>query len=321
MGSSLIEKRPFGALTRNRSSLMSDAQYTLKDRVRAFWQANPCGTKFTDAEWGTRLFFERVEEHRYGKEWHIPTAADFAGAHGLRVLEIGCGLGTDGAQFARAGADYTGVDLTDTAVDLTRLRFRLFDLPGEFRVADAENLDFADESFDLVYSHGVLHHTPDTGRAVREIHRVLRPGGRAVVMLYHRDSYNYRVNIRLLRRAGAHLLKSKAGLKLVHHLTGEPVASLREHARHIKEDAGSYLAPGEFLSRHTDGAGNPLARVYSRQEARELFKDFARVDLAVHFLNKRWLPAVGNLLPRWAEARLAAHWGWHLWIYARKGEK
>ena len=300
---------------------MSDAQYTLKDRVRAFWQANPCGTKFTDAEWGTRLFFERVEEHRYRKEWHIPTAADFAGARGLRVLEVGCGLGTDGAQFARAGADYTGVDLTDAAVDLARLRFGLFDLPGEFRVADAENLDFADESFDLVYSHGVLHHTPDTGRAVREIHRVLRPGGRAVVMLYHRDSYNYRVNIRLLRRAGAHLLKSKAGLKLAHHLTGEPVASLREHARHIKEDAGSYLAPGEFLSRHTDGAGNPLARVYSRQEARELFKDFAQVDLAVHFLNKRWLPVVGNLLPRSAEARLAAHWGWHLWIYARKGEK
>lgn len=300
---------------------MSDVQYSLKDRVRAFWQANPCGTKFTDAEWGTRLFFERVEEHRYSKEWHIPAAADFAGARGLRVLEIGCGLGTDGAQFARAGARYTGVDLTDAAVDLTRLRFGLFNLPGEFRVADAENLDFADESFDLVYSHGVLHHTPDTERAVGEIHRVLRPGGRAVVMLYHRDSYNYRVNIRWLRRAGAHLLKSKAGLKLAHHLTGEPVASLREHARQIKDDASSYLAPDEFLSRHTDGAGNPLARVYSRQEARELFKDFAQVDLAAHFLNKRWLPVIGNLLPRSVEARLAAHWGWHLWIYARKGER
>jgi SAM-dependent methyltransferase len=297
---------------------MSEANGNLKDRVRAFWQANPCGVKFADAEPGTRLFYERVEEHRYGKEWHIPAAADFAGARGLRVLEIGCGLGTDGAQFVRAGADYTGVDLTLAAVELARRRFELFELPGKFQVADAESLEFADESFDLVYSHGVLHHTPDAPRAVREIHRVLRPRGRAVVMLYHRNSYNYRVNIRMLRRMGARLLKSEAGLKLVHRLTGEPLDSLRAHARSLKEDARSYLAADEFLNQNTDGAGNPLARVYSRREARELFKDFAQVDVATHFLNRRWLPLIGNLLPRTAEARLAARWGWHLWIYAKK---
>src|ERR687883_989016 len=127
---------------------MSNAQQSLKERVRAFWQANPCGTKFTDAAPGTRLFYERVEEHRYAKEWHIPAAADFAAARGLRVLEIGCGLGTDGAQFARAGADYTGVDLTEAAVELARTNFELHNLAGEFRTADAENLDFEDESFD-----------------------------------------------------------------------------------------------------------------------------------------------------------------------------
>lgn len=297
---------------------MLEARDNLKERVRAFWQANPCGTKFSDAEPGTRLFYERVEEHRYSKEWHIPAAADFAAARGLRVLEIGCGLGTDGAQFARAGADYTGVDLTDAAVSLARRRFELFDLPGKFRTADAEKLDFPDESFDLVYSHGVLHHTPDTEAAVREIRRVLRPGGRAIVMLYHRDSYNYRINICLLRRAGAHLLKGEAGLKLVHQLTGEPIDALREHARRLQADAASYLAPGEFLNQNTDGAGNPLARVYSRTDARRLFKDFSQVDLATHFLHKRWIPIIGNLLPRSLEAPLAARWGWHLWIYARK---
>jgi ubiquinone/menaquinone biosynthesis C-methylase UbiE len=297
---------------------MSEANGNLKERVRAFWQAHPCGVKFADAEVGTRLFYERVEEHRYRKEWHIPGAADFAGARGLRVLEVGCGLGTDGAQFARAGAYYTGVDLTEASVELARRRFELFELAGEFQVADAERLEFADESFDLVYSHGVLHHTPDAAAAVREIHRVLRPKGRAVVMLYHRDSYNYRVNIRVLRRAGAHLLKSEAGLKLAHRLTGEPMDSLRAHARSLKEDGRSYLAADEFLNQNTDGAGNPLARVYSRDEARELFKDFARVETAVHFLNKRWLPLVGNLLPRKLEARLAARWGWHLWVYGEK---
>jgi SAM-dependent methyltransferase len=290
----------------------------LKERVRAFWQANPCGVKFGDVPPGTRQFYELVEAHRYTKEWHIPIAADFQSARGLQVLEIGCGLGTDGAQFAQAGADYTGVDLTEAAVDLARKRFELFDLQGKFQTADAESLDFEDESFDLVYSHGVLHHTPETGKAIREIHRILRPGGRAVVMLYHRGSYNYRVNISVLRRAGSHLLKWEPGIRLVNKITGEPLNSLRQHAKLLKTERESYLEPEKFLSQNTDGAANPLARVYSRREARELFKDFSEVTLKTYFLNKRWLPVIGNLLPRSLEARLATRWGWHLWIYATK---
>ena len=286
--------------------------------MRAFWQAHPCGTKFSDAEVGTREFFERVEAHRYAKESHIPGAADFAAAKGLRVLEIGCGLGTDGVQFAQAGADYTGVDLTEAAIDLARKNFEQRGLQGEFKVADAENLDFADSSFDLVYSHGVLHHTPDIARAVSEIHRVLKPEGRAIVMLYHRDSYNYRVGIRILRRAGSRLLKNESGVKLVHRMTGEPIDSLREHARIVKASTNGYLASDEFLSQSTDGAGNPLARVYSRREARQLFKDFREVKLRAYFLNKRFVPVIGSLLPRTIESALATRWGWHLWIYATK---
>lgn len=297
---------------------MSENNFTLKERVRAFWQENPCGTKFADAPPGSRRFYELVEEHRYKKEWHIPAAAAFADAKDLAVLEVGCGLGTDGAQFAKAGARYTGIDLTDAAVLLAKRRFELFDLPGTIRVADAERLDFPDNTFDLVYSHGVLHHTPDTAAAVREIHRVLRPGGKAVVMLYHRDSYNYRVNISMLRRTGVQLLRWNAGVKLVHLLTGESEDSLREHARQLQTKS-EYLRSEEFLSRNTDGAGNPLARVYSRQEARELFKDFAHVELRTYFLNKRWLPVLGPLLPRSLESQMASRWGWHLWTYATKG--
>jgi len=289
----------------------------LKERVREFWQQHPCGTKFSDAETGSREFFERIEKHRYEKEWHIPIAANFAGARGLKVLEIGCGIGTDGAQFARAGADYTGIDLTEAAIDLARERFALSGLKGDFRVSDAENLNFPDDSFDLVYSHGVLHHTPDIEAAIREIHRVLKPGGRAMVMLYHRGSYNYRVGIRVLRRAGAGLLKSEGGIKLVHRLTGEPIDSLRAHAASLKNANGDFSA-AELLNQSTDGAGNPLARVYSRREARDLFKDFHAVELRAHFLNKRFIPVVGNLLPRSIESALASRWGWHLWIYAVK---
>lgn len=289
----------------------------LKERVREFWQQHPCGTKFSDAEIGTPEFFERVEQHRYEKEWHIPAAADFAATRGLKVLEIGCGLGTDGAQFAKAGAEYTGIDLTEAAIDLARQRFAATGLKGEFRVSDAEQLDFADEAFDIVYSHGVLHHTPNIEAAVHEIHRVLKPGGRAIVMLYHRGSYNYRIGIRVLRRAGAGLLRTEGGIKIVHRLTGEPVDSLREHARSF-QNANGNVSSAELLSQSTDGAGNPLARVYSRRDARELFRDFGTVELRAYFLNKRFIPVLGNLLPRSVESALASRWGWHLWIYATK---
>lgn len=296
---------------------MSEENANLKDRVRTFWQEHPCGTKFADTEPGSRRFFEMVEKHRYQKEWHIPSAAGFAQTKDLRVLEIGCGLGTDGAQFAKAGADYTGTDLTGAAVDLARRRFELFELSGTFQIADAESLDFPDNSFDLVYSHGVLHHTPDTAGAVREIHRVLRPGGRAVIMIYHRGSYNYRVNISLLRRAGVHLLRFEAGVRLVRLLTGEHEVALREHARRLKSQP-AYPGSDEFLSQNTDGAGNPLARVYSRSEALDLFQDFAKVELRTYFLNKRWLPVLGLILPRSLESQVASRWGWHLWVYATK---
>ena len=295
----------------------SEANEELKQRVRAFWQTHPCGTKFSDAEMGTREFFASLEAHRYRKEWHIPIAANFAATRGLKVLEIGCGMGIDGAQFAKAGADYTGIDLTEAAVELARTRFALLHLNGEFRVSDAENLDFDDESFDLVYSHGVLHHTPDIKAAVSEIRRVLKPGGRAIVMLYHRGSYNYQVGIRVLRRAGAGLLRSESGIKIVHRLTGEPVDSLREHAASLRSANGNFSA-AQLLNQSTDGAGNPLARVYSRGEARKLFKDFHQVELRVYFLNKRFIPLIGNLLPRSIESVLASRWGWHLWIYAKK---
>jgi SAM-dependent methyltransferase len=295
----------------------SAANDELKRRVRAFWQEHPCGSKFTDAETDSREFFQRIERHRYEKEWHIPAAANFAAAGGRKVLEIGCGLGTDGAQFAKAGADYTGVDLTEAAVDLARRGFALAGLPGRFLVSDAERLDFPDASFDLVYSHGVLHHTPDIRSAISEIHRVLKPEGQATVMLYHRGSYNYRVGIRILRRAGAGLLRSERGIKIVNRLTGEPIDSLREHAAALRNAKGDFSA-AELLNQSTDGAGNPLARVYSRREARELFEEFREVRLRTYFLNKRFIPLVGNLLPRSFEAALAARWGWHLWIYATK---
>jgi len=137
-------------------------------------------------------------------------------------------------------------------------------------------------------------------------------------MLYHRGSYNYRIGIKVLRRAGARLLKSETGIRIIKRLTGEPADSLREHAKLFSANSNGYLASDEFLSQSTDGAGNPLARVYSRREARELFRDFRQVELRAYFLNKRFIPLIGKLLPRSIESALASRWGWHLWIYATK---
>lgn len=160
-----------------------------KERVRSFWESEPCGWAHADAPEGTKEFFDQVERKREELEPYIARFADFAGARGKRLLEIGVGLGTDFVRFARAGADATGVDLTERAVELVRRRLELEGLSGEVLVADAERLPFADESFDRVYSWGVLHHTPDTARAVGEAIRVLRPGGTLCVMLYARRSW------------------------------------------------------------------------------------------------------------------------------------
>lgn len=290
----------------------------LKTRVHDFWQANPCGTKFADAEIGTRRFFDAIERHRYQTEWHIPEVVDFPRWRDSTVLEVGCGLGTDAINFARAGAFYTGVDLTEASIELVRRRFEFEDQTADLRVADAEALPFADDSFDLVYSHGVLHHTPDTQRAVDEIHRVLGPGGIAMVMVYHKNSYNYRVNIMALRRLGARMLAFDWGPALVHRLTGEDENRLRELQRIYRQDGKQMLSAEEFLNQNTDGAGNPLARAYTRREAVEMFARFPEVHTEVHFLNKRWIPLVGRLMPRVIERVLARAMGWHLWVIAKK---
>ena len=290
----------------------------LKARVHDFWQANPCGAKFADLPVGSREFFQAVEAHRYETEWHIPEVVQFENWRGKAVLEIGCGLGTDAVNFARAGAHYTGVDLTERSIELVQSRFAYEQLQGTLRTADAENLPFADGTFDLVYSHGVLHHTPDTGHAINEAHRVLKPGGTAMVMLYHRNSYNYRVNIMTVRRLGARLLAFDWGVKFVHAVTGEDEARLRELQRLYRRDRERMLSRQEFLNQNTDGAGNPLARVYSRAEALALFSRFRTARTEVHFLNKRWIPLLGRLMPRPLERGLGGRLGWHLWVIATK---
>jgi SAM-dependent methyltransferase len=155
--------------------------------VHDFWNAASCGEDLY-LEGQDRDAYLAQSRRRYELEPFIPAFANAAATRGLDVLEIGVGLGADHQLFATAGARLAGIDLTERAVEHVRRRFDAAGLHSDLRVADAETLPFGDHAFDVVYSWGVLHHTPDPPRAIREMWRVLRPGGRAKVMIYHRYS-------------------------------------------------------------------------------------------------------------------------------------
>ena len=300
------------------SVLSLSSNSNVKRKVQEFWENSPCDSWFTNEPQGTAAFYQSLDEHRYKVHPQLRAAVGFERTRGLRVLEIGCGCGSEAERFARAGAHYTAIDLTEAALQITRRRFQLANLQGRFVHGDAENLPFAEESFDFVYSHGVLHHTPDTPRTIREIHRVLSPGGRAVIMLYNRDSFNYSVNLGIVRRLRALMLRTEFGIKLAQSMFGETERALRRHAELIREDPTSYLHMENMLNRNTDGPDNPLSQVFSKAYARKMFREFANVKTEVMFWNPNWLPIVGKLLPRSVEQQLASRWGWHLWIHADK---
>jgi SAM-dependent methyltransferase len=155
-----------------------------KRAVHDFWQAASCGERLY-LQTAEHQGYLRQAQERYRLEPFIPDFAHFESARGLRVLEIGVGLGADHQRFAEAGARLTGIDLTPRAVEHTRRRLALFGLSSDLSVGDAEALEFPDASFDVVYSWGVLHHSPDTPGAIDEVWRVLKPGGIARIMIYH----------------------------------------------------------------------------------------------------------------------------------------
>jgi ubiquinone/menaquinone biosynthesis C-methylase UbiE len=162
----------------------------LKEQVRQFWNKQSCDTQVARSAKFSREYFEEIESFRYRDQPFIHAFAQFTRARGRKVLEVGVGSGTDFIQWLRAGAAASGIDLTQEALDNVTRRIQLYDLPHpeQLCVADAENLPFPQDSFDLGYSFGVLHHSPDTVRAIGELVRVIRPGGELKTMLYNRHS-------------------------------------------------------------------------------------------------------------------------------------
>ena len=273
------------------ANLADDQLEEEKQRARKQWGNDPAGAVYGRAhEFGSKEFFDEVERHRYLEyaPW-MPEVMGFKEHAGERLLEVGCGMGTDLLQFARGGAICTGVDLTPRSIEISRHRFKLYDMPGMFLVADGERLPFSDDSFDVVYSNGVLHHTPDTAAAVEEIHRVLQPGGIAKVMLYYRHSLNYWGEIMLHR-----------GLLRRQLLRGDSPEQIM----------GRFVEVGE----ETD----PLVKVYSRSQARQLFKAFRTIDFEVDQMIRAEFYLLGRLIPQSIFNALRNRFGWNLIITARK---
>jgi SAM-dependent methyltransferase len=292
------------------------AQKELKQTIKDWWAAYPMtyGLEHGAAsfvagdgrqvvvEIGSREFFELADQRFYS--WNIPrhnekgyfgNIFDYERYRDRPVLEIGCGLGCMAMNWAQHGAQFTAVDINPVSVLHTARRFEVFDLSGTIREGDAENLPFPDDSFEYAYSWGVLHHTPNTRQAIRELYRVLAPGGRVGVMLYHRNSVLYRF-----------------------------MTDYIEGCLHLEKE---FLNPLELASRYADGGrdeGNPHTWPVTKKEVREeLFIGFSNIEIQVFGTDlipifNQWFPGLGSKLPRPLMEACARRWGWSLWITAEK---
>jgi SAM-dependent methyltransferase len=276
--------------------------------IGEFWQAHPCGDGIVggleQAHRGDlERFFAAYDAWRYRQEGHIPGCLDSIEWAGRQVLEIGLGQGAESEQIIRRGADWSGLDLTAEAVRRVRARLELRGLPhGEIQQGSVLSIPWPDRQFDIVFSHGVLHHVPEITTAAGQIRRVLRPDGLLVMMLYARRSLNYQVSIRLLRRAllaAAYPARRASAVRrsatLRRHLDNAEAVGLRR-----------YLQLDNFTHRNTDGPLNPFARVYSLPEVRRDFPGFRLVRSWQEYMHAPPLPVHG--LPG------AGRLGWHLWV-------
>ena len=275
------------------SATRETAQDALKRSVQRHWEQEPCGTRGADPT-GRRAYFASIEQHRYAVEPHIPVFADFGAARGQAVLEIGVGAGTDHVNWLRAGARAVGIDLTTKGVSLTRERAELEGLRAKVLVADAEALPFRSNMFDIVYSYGVLHHTPDTVRAIEEVHRTLKPGGAARVMIYHRPSV--------------------VGFLLwLYYCAGR---------------LQPWRSPTWAVFHHLESPGT---KAFTLAEARRLFAPFRTVTIKSQLgpgdlltvkpsmkYSSKWIQLAWRLYPRWAIRLLGHRFGLGLLVHAVK---
>ena len=271
------------------------------DRVRDYWNSRPCNLRHSPAPVGSREYFDQVEARKYLVEPHIPGFAEYGRWAGRRVLEIGCGLGTDTVSFARAGARVTAIDLSSRSLELARQRADVFGLQDRitFIEADAERLsDYVEPApYDLVYSFGVIHHTPHPGRALDQIRRhYMGPETTFKMMVYYR--WAWKVLAILFREAH-----------------------------------GAFWRLDEAVARNSEAqTGCPVTYTYTRRSVRgllahsgfaveKLFVDHIFPYRVPDYVNYRYVKAFPfNVLPNPVMRALERRLGWHLCVTSRLAE-
>lgn len=281
--------------------MMAEVDPTLKQKVKSHWEDETCGIRYgEDAD--RRAYFDQISAARYALEPYLKPFADFPSAKGKRVLEIGVGAGADFENWCREADHVTGIDLTERAIELARERLELSGIPAEryeLRTADAENLTFDDGVFDLVYSWGVLHHSPDTQKAFAEAYRVLRPGGTLRAMIYHVNSW---IGMMLYLQKGLARGRPFLGLRraIYDHLESPGTkAYTPAEARAMLEQVGF----SDVRASTALGPGDLLTIQPSQKYQSSLFK------------------VVWAVYPRWLVRMLGDRFGLNLLLTARKPEE
>lgn len=273
-------------------NIVSGAPKTV-EQVRDYWNARPCNIRHSQQPVGTREYFDEVEARKYRVEPHIPGFADFERWKGKRVLEVGCGIGTDTMNFARAGAQVTAVDLSEQSLALARKRAEVFGLKVRFYHANAEELTTVVpvEPYDLVYSFGVIHHTPHPEKAVAQIRNYLGPESTLKVMVYHRHSW-----------------------KVFWIL--------------MKYGKGAFWKLDQLIAENSEAqTGCPVTFSYTRETIKELLNGFEILGTQVDHIFPYRIPDYVQYrynevwyfkaLPTPVFRSMERRWGWHLCVTAR----
>lgn len=274
-----------------------------EQQVASFWETHPCGDQQVGGLKDDYLdFFDRYDAFRYKKEGHILGCLDEIDWQGKEVLEIGLGQGADSEQIVRRGGKWSGLDLTNEAVDRTSTRMALRGLDyGAVKQGSILEAPYEDNSFDIIFSHGVLHHVPDIASAEKELVRLLRPGGELIIMMYAKWSLNYLLAIGLFRRLGLIGMRATgmrgSGIFAEHYDNSKQMGLL------------NYLKMDNFIHRSTDGAGNPYSKVYDRAE---VAKDFPHFEITKTY--KRFMYAPPLPVTNWPGGSVM---GWHLWAHMK----
>lgn len=265
------------------------------NKVQEFWDRNPCNIRHSSSKVGTKKYFDEVEKRKYFVEPHIPKFAQFSKWRGKRVLEIGCGIGTDTINFARAGAKVTAIELSKKSLDLAKKRVKIHGLETrvKFYLANAEELSkkVPIQSYDLIYSFGVIHHTPHPEKVIDEIKKFTHKNTIIKLMVYHRFAW-----------------------KVLWIL--------------FKFGKGAFWNIDRLIAEHSEAAtGSPVTYVYSKKQARQLLKGFKIQKMNIDHIFPYSIPQYikyqykkvwyFGILPKSFFHWLEKHFGWHLLITAK----